>query len=125
MRNACSSTSVLMILGLLLIPGLVCPPQSQASEEKYTWCKADDLDVHGKRVFYSDPFPEEASRSMAEYAQAFENYVRSHYGVTTATASCEPSITNRSQSEAKAARDQDASNKRSVRIDVVFSGWTY
>jgi hypothetical protein len=73
MRNACLSKSVVMILGFLFIAGLVYPPQSNAGEDKYTWCKADDLDVHGKRAFYSDPFPEEASRSMAEYAQAFEN----------------------------------------------------
>jgi hypothetical protein len=112
-------------LGLVLVGTFLCPTQSLAGGEKYTWCKADDLDVHGQRVFYSDPFPEDASHSMAEYAQAFDHYVRSHYGVTTATASCEPSITNRSQSEAKAARDQDASNARSIRKDVVFTGWTY
>lgn len=111
-------------VGLALVGSFLCPTQSQAGD-KYTWCKDDDLDVHGQRVFYSDPFPEDASHSMAEYAQAFDHYVRSHYSVTTATASCEPSITNRSQSEAKAARDQDASNARSIRKEVVFTGWTY
>jgi hypothetical protein len=123
MFNAYLSKSVWMILGLLLVAGLVCPPKSKASGEKYTWCTADELAVNAKRVFYSDPFPYEESH-QADYDQAFGDYVSSHYGAKS-NASCKPAYGETSRSEARSQRDNDASARRNQGKEAVFTSWTY
>jgi hypothetical protein len=118
MRSFMTKSSI----ALVLLLALTISSNVLAEEAKFAWCQADVRGGTSSVLYFSEAFEYKGTPDETSYANAFEDYIGSHYSSRPTTASC--TIGVETASDARAQRDSEAAEERRRGNRVVFTNWT-